>query len=42
MAQFLLERLRPDGSWAEVGRATSTIRDGRARAGLPLTSDGKD
>ena len=42
MAQFLLERLRPDGSWAEVGRATSTIRDGRARAGLLLTSDGKD
>jgi hypothetical protein len=41
MAQFVLERLRPDGSWAEVGRATSTVRDGRARAGLTLASDGK-
>ena len=42
MAQFVLERQRPDGSWAEAGRATSTIRDGRARAGLTLPSDGKD
>jgi len=41
-AQFVLERLRPDHSWAEVGQATSTIRDGRARAGLTLAHDGEE
>jgi len=42
MAQFVLERRRADHSWAEVGQATSLIRDGRARAGLTLTYDGQD
>ncbi len=36
MVDIVLEREQPDGQWAPVGKALSTVKAGEARAGIPL------
>jgi hypothetical protein len=38
LADFVLEEEQPDGRWASVGKALSSFKAGRARAGIVLPS----